>query len=387
MGSPQNRFHTQEIAECLLEALENEQVLDRFIAERYLSSDQLIGIPDFKQLRLVPLKRLLGVLTTPVLFAAALLVWPKLFFECLAYLLIWPLLQGRSHGRNHHIFFDFLETRQALLEEVVSSDDECALVALNKLDAIARIPFRTLVKGPLIAAKLMALTLRKPWPEIVSLSLQAHNIASIMLAGLYIRSQQDVTVVTTSILQRWLYVFSKLARHVWAIQHGYVLADVPFIHHFSNIERIYAYSPQQFTCYGQYYEAEENFVIVPNLTLENYENSSNSVFLASSFPFIDQETALLRELRSAAFGPISVKLHPGHLYDSRAKDLLALADIIIPADVDPECRIFLSHSSFYGLLYQYAGIPTYAFSEFETLNALLDELRDNTNVLSKQTTS
>lgn len=362
-------------ARIFSESLDNERIVDNVVARQYLSAQEVASLPEFKQLKLSPLKKRLRYVFYPILIFGVIAVWPKLMFEFIYYIVIKIFCKKKYIEHGSKVYISFVESRQDLLRKVVYEEEGYPLVGLSRLDLVGHVRFRSLFFGFAVIFKLMMSAIFRPWRDAVSFSLHAHNSASIILACLFLESRSDLTVVTSSIMQRWLYVFGHIGRRVWAVQHGYVRGGVLFRHQFSDIERIYAFSEVQVSRYEQYYKAREIKYIESGIKFEEYEGCSDALFLASSFPFIDEEIALLSVLRAAISVPIAIKLHPRHLYDNRAKDLIALSDIVVPSNVDPRCAVFLSHSSSYGFFYERSGIPNVAFSEFENIGQVLTELR------------
>ena len=361
----------KHFAKLMCQALENERTIDNIVAHQYLKPDEIAAIPEFKQLKLAPLKQRLGITFQPALFGIMLLVWPKLVLEFLIYCVIKVVSRTSEPDKNALIYFSFLETRQDLLQQVLVQDEGHTITGLTKRQTIGCVSFAQLFAGFRIVLGLAAAMSGMSWRDKVSFSLHAHNSPSIILACLFLNSHRDATVVSTSIMQRWLYMFGHIGQHVWVVQHGFIRMGVEFPHKFSDIERIHAFSDQQAELYKQYYVANEVVLIKSGIELVAHKNCTDAIFLASSFPFIDQEIELLQEIQKLSGRPIAVKLHPRHLYDDRASVLLDLADIIVPADIDPVCAIFLSHSSSYGFFYERNDIPDFAFSEYENLDRFL----------------
>jgi len=360
----------------MCQALENERTIDNIVAHQYLKPNEISAIPEFKQLKLSPLKKRLGIAFHPALFFVVLLVWPKLVLEFLLYCVVKVFTRTSESNRNGLIYFAFLETREDLLQQVLNRDEGYAISGLTKRQTIGCVSFAQLFAGFRIVLGLAAAISERSWRDKVSLSLHAHNAPSIILACLFLNSHRDVTVVSTSIMQRWLYMFGHIGQHVWVVQHGFIRTGVALPYKFSDIERIHAFSEQQAILYKQYYTADEVVLIKSGIELAAYKNCDRAIFLASSFPFIDQEIELLQKIRKSTSRLIAVKLHPRHLYDNRVKVLLDLSDIIVPADVNPVCAIFLSHSSSYGFFYERNGISAFAFSEYKNLDELLCVLRE-----------
>ena len=99
-------------------------------------------------------------------------------------------------------------------------------------------------------------------------------------------------------------------------------------------------------------------VHAPQVPLHTMPCAAPAVFLASSFPTIDQEIAFARAWRERQSATLIVKLHPAHLYDERGALLTRLADHEAKSDENPSCAVFVSHSSSMELLYRTHGIRT-----------------------------
>jgi len=83
----------------------------------------------------------------------------------------------------------------------------------------------------------------------------------------------------------------------------------------------------------------------------------DAILLASSFPTVDDEIALLTQLREQTDVPVIIKFHPAHHYDARKSRLASLATHV-SEHCHPACRIFVSHSSFMEYDYRTAAAAT-----------------------------
>ncbi|KPF68698.1 hypothetical protein IP84_08650 [beta proteobacterium AAP99] len=127
--------------------------------------------------------------------------------------------------------------------------------------------------------------------------------------------------------------------------------------------------------YKRYYRLiSEIRLYVPQLQLYLMPCGAAAVFLASSFPTVDQEIAFARALRERLSVPLIVKLHPAHLYDKRGLELKGLADYEAHRDASPACAVFVSHSSSMELLYRSHGIRTVALSQHASTAAAVEEV-------------
>lgn len=363
------------LAEILFQSLENEEILDTQVARRYFSKNELRDLPNFKQLKLVPLKRRFGSLFMVLLNFVSFLVPLKSYFELIVWLIVRCLVPRRKPIKGDCVYVAFFELHIPLLKRVLCKEEKLDLEGLRRRDIICRLPISDLTDALRTVTMVFRMVRNCSAERRRDLRLQAWNICGLILVALYARRFSDMPIVTSSMLQRWAYVIGHTAEQAWMIQHGFMHVDMPFAHSFSNVDRIYAYSEEQFRNYQSYYGAADFRLITSDIELENVNGSKNALFLGSSAPHLEEEIKLLRALKPDLAVPLAIKLHPRHVYDERAEVLLSLADIVIPAASNPDCRVFLSHSSFYGLMYERCGIKSITFSEHHNIDGLRNLLK------------
>lgn len=375
-GFPIHGMSNKQLTKILFQSLENEELLDLHVAKRYFDETELIDLPNFKHLKLMPFKQRYGSPFIVLLNILAYLIPIKSFFEMLAWMIFRCLVPGRASEGFNCAYIAFFERHAPLLQRVLRADEHMNPAGLHRSDIVRRLLISDMVDAVMIVKSVFQIIRGCPPLQRRNLRLQAWNICGLTLVALHGRRFRDMPIATSDILQRWAYVIGHTTQKVWMIQHGFVAIGVKFKHAFSRVDRIYAYSDKQFENYSTYYGASNLRLISSDIELKNIGGSRNALFLASSAPHVDEEIALIQALKSKLEIPLAIKLHPRHFYDERGEKLLKLADIVIPANADPECKVFLSHSSFYGLMYQRQGIKSIAFSEYETIGVLSSALKE-----------
>lgn len=367
--SETDRFSTDHLADIILQSLENEYILDGYIAKRYFTEDELRGMPSFKQLKLVPLKRRFGPVIVPLLNIAARLLPLRSVLEISAWLVLKFIMRRRRPPLGDCVYLAYFERDVSLINRVLR-EEALDVVGLYQKDIVQRLTLHDMLDGLKVIIAVHRKITKYPPDFRRDLSLQAWDLCGLTLVALHARRFVNVPIVTSSILQRWTFVIGHTAQKAWMVQHGFMPIDVSFTHPFSDVDRIYAYSEEQFQNYRTYYGTADWRLISSDIELSDVCGSRNALFLASSAPHVDEEIAILKALKPILSVPLAIKLHPRHVYDERAKILLEYADIVIPGKSNPDCRVFLSHSSFYGLMYQRHGIRSIAFSEQDSIEGL-----------------
>lgn len=365
----------EQLSDVILKSLENEEVLDLHVAQRYFSEAELEGLPGFKQFKLVPLRRKYGEVIVVAIKIFAFLVPAKFFFEMFVWLLLRLLTPKRKAIVEDCVYFCCFEPYVALLDQVLSKQEGIKLTGLRCIDIVQHLPISVILDGVRAGYLVYRRIRTMPSGQRTSLTLISWDLYKLTLIALFAIRFPSIPIATSSVLQRWAFVSGHLGQKVWMVQHGAQAVGIPFKHKFSDVDRIYAYSEKQFENYKYYYSTKDWRLISNNIEITDFDRSSSALFLASSAPFVDEEIAILRALKSDITVPIAVKLHPRHDYGKNSDVLLDMADIVVPATVNPDCRVFISHSSFYGLLYERLGITTISFSEckdFEAVRSLLE---------------
>jgi len=85
---------------------------------------------------------------------------------------------------------------------------------------------------------------------------------------------------------------------------------------------------------------------------------------------------LLSAVRSYCnLAQIIVKFHPVHRYDTRRKQLAALATMVYEGTGNPACRVFVSHGSFMEFDYRRHGVDTVSIARSGSVDAAAEEIR------------
>ena len=113
--SETDRFSTDHLADIILQSLENEYILDGYIAKRYFTEDELRGMPSFKQLKLVPLKRRFGPVIVPLLNIAARLLPLRSVLEISAWLVLKFIMRRRRPPLGDCVYLAYFERDVSLI--------------------------------------------------------------------------------------------------------------------------------------------------------------------------------------------------------------------------------------------------------------------------------
>lgn len=360
-------FATQLI-QSVLRSLINEHAVDEAVAKRYFSTSEINRIPGFKHIKLLPLRTRLGVLFWPCIIAVAICI--PLHNVAL---LLWTLLRAQFRRKTNHtndpiFFLGFFETNIPLIEDALQEDAR-RLHEIDRADLAASLTRGEQLRAFVLLAKLYNAILRnKDGVPIFDLVLHSFKAVDLIVLASFLEHRPDAQFITTSMLQKWTYVLGARTRGPgpWVVQHGVLPTDITIPYAFFPVARIFAFSEEQAATFKRLFYRADSIRITPaNLKITPIVPEQRGVFLGSSFPHIDTELEVLKWVKTHFDVPIWIKLHPKHIYDQRAKHLRALADHVVEGDTSPECLVFLSHSSTYGLHYEQAGVPSFSFGLYD----------------------
>lgn len=339
-------------------ALENERQLDLRYKETFSPQGRFVN---YKVMKQVALRHRFGILVTPLLASVASMVpflaavnWVKAF--------ILSFRAGRSTTPAGTVWLvPTTPTNTALIRDAIRSEKlDCEVVLID--DMVRFLAPRLGPKVLLRVARDLVRILRKSISSSgcrVEMLLHARDALNFLLLARFASLQCDDVFVTDDHYQRWAYVLSHSAVRFYLVQHGVLDHSICFPHRYGQIDKAYVRDRDSLNTFRNYYQSVVDAKIyTPVVPLVSNPFASQGVFLASSFPSLQEEIEVARELKQYGSVPIIVKLHPAHKYDKRVDSLLSLADYICQPNESPACKLFVSHSSSMELIYQSHGIPT-----------------------------
>jgi len=357
--------HTSSVPTRLFEALRNERRFDIEYRDGRKDREQLTRIPNYKVLKQTGLLHRLGVLYEPFVYAARVAI-PLIALGQFFYALIVAALdRGRHTGGDVHIFAT-ADTNVPVIRSAIShltgratADDIPNALGLRALAG------RCGVRGVIAALEswvhLYSLILRSARDERMDLLLHARDACLLSLLAHHAVASPRDRFFTDAHYGRQAYLLSHLSARLTIVQHGYTDGRIPFEHPFGHLECLYVCDESFVEAFERYFKIDEWRILSFHRTLTANPYSDRGVFLASSFPSIDEEIELLSRLARTGV-EIIVKLHPNHIYDARQKRLLGLASHVCRSDEYPACRVFVSYASFLEYEYRMAGVATYSIA-------------------------
>lgn len=359
-------------AVLLHEALLNEMCLDRRYME--LFKPQGYFLP-YKVMRQVALKHRLGPALKPALLIVAWLMPAVLLLSWLIALASSIRRRASVSGRTVWIMAT-VEANKPLISTGLA---EAGVTASPRHlgDLAVQLPrlmgFWNVLATGLALLQLLWRLLVTPGGPRTALLLHARDAVAFLLLARFARQRPDDVFATECHYQRWSYVLSHRASHLVQVQHGLLDGQIQFPYSGGEVNVVVVRDEESAQAFRRYYRlVDEVRVHAPRVQLHPMPCNAPAVFLASSFPTIDQEIAFARAWRERPSAPLIVKLHPAHLYDQRGAELTSLADHQAHSDENPECAVFVSHSSSMELLYRTQGIRTITLAREPTTAAAVE---------------
>lgn len=348
----------------VLEALENERCLDLHFRKEVRDPRCDESVPNYKVMKQLALKSQLGPLYRPFVKVAPLAIAPLAVLQWGAALALAALPARRRTATVH--LAPTVETNTELIEAAVAADEELRDRPrdqdLNSLGALcATLPLVDVVACVGAHGRLLLELIRLDDGRRADLLLHARDALTLLMLGQHARRHPADVFVTDDHHQRWAFVLSRAAVDFRMVQHGILDAAVVFTHPFGPVRRLYVRDRAGAEPFHRYFSLGDVRVFTFLKPLKPSAIAARAVFLASSFPSIDDELVLLRRLRDQQV-PIIVKLHPVHRYDRRGRELEDLADLVAARGDSPACRLFVSHSSSMEDEYRARGIPTFSMA-------------------------
>jgi hypothetical protein len=352
------REFSQDIAVILHEALLNEICLDRRYVQVFRPQGNFLH---YKVMRQVALEQRLGPFLKPVLLIAAwimpaviLLRWFSALAKsiwsdaCTIDRVVWIIA---TVDANATLISDGLAKADVIEPPRILGDLASQLPRLMGFQNVLAI-------CPAIL-KLLWLVLTVPRGPRSTLLLHARDAVEFLLLARFARQHSRDIFATECHYQRWSFVLSHCANQLILVQHGQLDSQIDFPCRGGNVKIAVVRDESSALSFRRYFRQIKHVrVHVPKVRLQPASSNVPAIFLASSFPTIDQEIAFVLALRQRQAPPLIVKLHPAHLYDQRGTELLNLASFKARRDENPECIVFISHSSSMESIYRAHGIRT-----------------------------
>lgn len=339
----------------LLEALHNERDLDLRWRAAVPGLDR--GVPNYKVMKQVALRNRFGRLY-PLFIALATLAMP------LAGLVQWPLalvhaLRGRGRDRAPQAHFLVLLPADLPLMKHALPDLAADTDLLESRKLAAQLGPRAVLACIAAHVRLIGEILGSPAGLRRDLLLHARDALSMLMLVRHARDYPADTYVTVDHYQRWAFLLSHESAHLAIVQHGFLDTQIAFTHRLGRVETLHVRHPDFEAEFARFFDVGRAVTFTPAFDFVVTPAGGDAILLASSFPMVDDEIALLTRLREQTDVPVIIKFHPAHHYDARKSRLASLATHVSEGG-HPACRIFVSHSSFMEYDYRTAAAATFS---------------------------
>lgn len=357
---------TRGIADVVFGALQNERSLDLYFRQHAAASIKNHPAPNYKLMKQVALAARLGVFYWPFISIARLLM-PLVSMAEWGAALLFSLAGAKPRAATIHVIAT-VPSNLPLVRPLAEASTPPDAVPYDS-DVLGLRPLSVAI-GPMgvFRCGLQYLALLRlilgTEPKVRSdLLLHNRDAMVLLMLALYCRMNPGHVFLTDDHYQRWSFILSHTSRHLVIVQHGYLYANIEFAAPFGTVETLNVRDPVFVDMFRSYYTIEkwQTFKYAPPLT--TYPLPRPGVFIASSFPAIDQEITVAKLLKERGDVSIIVKFHPAHEYDGRKADLATLADVICASHEFPACEVFISYNSFLDYDYRSHGVPTLSIAE------------------------
>lgn len=360
------------LVQVVLQALENERCLD--LRYRQLNPE-LVGadrLPNYKVMKQVALRRRFGALY-PLFILLAQWAMPLLSgAQWVAGLL--RSLRGRSPDKRIHAIATAPANRviieAGLKAAGIGPGSDANVHCAASLAAALGWRAVLCAIGDHIALLVRVLAL--PRGIRGDTLLHTRDGFSLLLLARFARTFPDHVFATDDHYQRWAFVLSHCSANLVLVQHGYLDRHIKFAHPFGALKVVCIRDESFAGDFLAYYVTEQLVVFSSLHALVPVGGRDDALFLASSFPSIDQEIALLRLLSGRLAAPVIVKFHPSHSYDDRKALLAELASHTCSPSDYPQCQVFVSFNSFMEYDYRALGKATVAIARCDDVAAAAD---------------
>ena len=354
-------------AKLLLQALENERTLDIHYRETTMTPDERAGwMPNYKPMAQVALQRRVGWTYRLFIIAAACGICAMQFLR-----LLQAVLAGVRGRRPVGISAWMLATTpgnwaiilsamQGQLPDGVWPDDVPNMDARALAQALGA---PAAVRCAMSVVGLYWLIVTRCAGRRLDLLLHARDALALALLVRFAKSFPDAQVWTDDHYQRWAFLLSHTSAHLSIVQHGFLVDTIVFPHRFGAAERLAVRAERFVPMFQAYFQVRESYLFDCDLPADPVGLARPLLFLASSAPHIEEEIAFLVRFKELSSIPVTLKLHPAHVYDERMARLVALADLLCAPSARPIADLFVSHSSFMALDYERLGVITCAIAD------------------------
>lgn len=345
----------------ILCALENERCLDLQFRSKNKNLDTLGYVPNYKVLKQLALKKRFGIFYYPIVLLIFINVFVTAVFDWLSVVLGAIFLSRKSPSSVYAI--STVRQNRILIIKALESDSP---FSQSDIDFDFMSVMRLGAEVGFLGAIYSIYSQINLWWAIVGrcpgrrfdLLLHSRDAMSLLLLVQFSKRHVEGKFITDDHYQRWAYLLSHVADDFSIVQHGVLDPDISFTYQYGKVKTVYLRSKDEIVNFKKYYLINKSVFFGMSRSLTPNPFSSNCVFIASSFPYVDLEIELAKKIRNDHRVPVVIKFHPAHEYDQRKKNLIELADYICNEDEFPECRVFVSYNSFLENDYIVAGIPT-----------------------------
>lgn len=360
-------------------ALENERELDMLYRATKTKLPPYGPVPNYKVMKQLALQVQLSWLYPCFIAIAPLAILLMIPFQWLL-LLIGATAYRRKAvmERACRVLSTTVENRE-IINAAIDSDPRIAnlaryIISLNLISLGAELGLSRCAS--VIRGHLALLCDVISHPAVMRRDLLLHSRDALALLGLIkLAAQPEYVFVTDCHYQRWSFVLSHTAQDLRIVQHGFLDEELLLPNAGGNVSTLYLYDALFRASFERYYAINEHRLFSRKVLFARTPLSSDALFLASSFPSIDEEINLLESLKKSYCDvPIIVKFHPAHRYDARREKLAAYANLVYDGSCYPACRIFVSHASFMEFEYRRHGFATVSIARCKSVAAAVDEI-------------
>ena len=353
------------IARSVLEALQNERCLDVHYRGRVKDAPFLHKLPNYKVMKQIALYRRFGWCYAVVAKPLASLVPAFTLAQGVAALVMAARSRRVRSADPAYVVPASVNTR-TLVESALQPEREGEQVTYDVLDGVRSLSAAVGVRGVVRALRdcvtLYGLIARCPREERLDLLLHSRDALSLAMLARQAAASPRSRFITEDHYQRWSYLLSHHSKRLVIVQHGFIDGEIGFPNPFGAIDLLCVRDDTFVKPFRAYFAVNRWRTFSIRRSLSPVPVRGKVVFLASSYPAVDVEIALLQAVGRETGASIVVKLHPSHTYDHRKDKLLGLASHVCTGDEYPRCDVFVSFNSFMEYDYRDAGVPTFSIA-------------------------
>lgn len=357
------------LAELLVKAYENEIALDKKFKKIFVGIQDIQELPNYKVLKQVAIQKKYGLLYWLMVHAYRLSI-PLLILAQVIYSFFEVLRKKTKKYHNHSFMVTTTKTNIDLIQSVSQSNSDILGLSIHNLSTqLSYTDYIKCVKEMLKFCKMIV-----NHKERSDLVLHSHDCFKVLLFAQFVYKNNKCKYISDGHYQRWSFILSTLCNNFSIVQHGFIDPDIEFPNAFGSINTIYIRDKRFAEMFSQYFTCKEYIIYKQVINLSPVPGRVKGIFLASSFPRIDEEIELIQKITALTKLPIIIKLHPSHEYDSNKKAiLLSYASYICEKNEVPECSIFISYNSFLEFTYRDLNIFTFSI-ERDSFDSLVKKL-------------